>query len=574
MNGIPASRSGSWYRWEQVFTSYTYDTIGHLNFALYGFEDNDIEFMIADAALIELPAAPLKPFLKGDGVVFRGGPGALPMRVEEVTSNESSVTVRTTGAVYVFDTRKDVLFMQQELEKKRESARWRFSLPLRGLSLIHRSPVEAVLMNDAMTIGVQCDSMMVISPHARDLSMTAESSLGVWNRLSKGHLIAVDEYGGLTVNPHIPEGTGRLPRTAISGTLDFPVDAGSDVTHVRTAARTWNVAWTVSPGERLGISVFPPRPYPWKESFRSGYVLANRSDSPSKYTLSRNVDIVLLWSSFFRKAGWGMSYGTKYEVNYEDDFIAHIKAVRDAGLIPVHFMSQYFYCTKDPSIFIDEVKRFKDTYGRYGLKGFYSDGEYPQDWIIAYELMRMGRALFPDGTIIIHATGKSGNGGPPMAKPDIFIPAVNTYASMTLKAEGIAGRGIDWPLHQFTTSQFRQANCIGLQKPDEWEGVSIIEGYMQSLIHNGRARCWGDEAAYEHIYIPALRELEKEWMTHGAEHDFYERFYRPKAIELMQRYRPVMDALKELWPDHKHRPTDIDAYNKKVIELTERSNKR
>lgn len=533
LNGIPNKTNG-WQRWEWEFPADIRcgdKADAQFYFQVYDFPQGS-KLYLADLALIELPAKPLKPYAKGQGVTFRGGPGDLPMRVEEVAVSEDRISVCTTGARYTFDLQRDVIEAEQMLERQRPVAVWRSSLPLRGMEVLSNTDRECVLANDAVTLGIQCDSLVMVAPQ-RPLRLTVQSRIGGrWNRFVGGHLLAIDDYGGIAVNPDIPLGSGRLARTQVlTKGLDF-VGVENDIAFLSTAKPDWQIAWEIDPGERLGLSVFPPRPYDWQQSFRMNWALTFRGLDTSQYQeLAKWLNVVVLWD--FCQRSWGMSFGPSWTPYDEAGLREHIAAIKHAGMRPINYMSAYFYYSRDPQEYIDNVRAFKEE---YGIEGIYSDGDPSPEWVVAYEEMRMLRELFPDGVIVLHTTGQPGNGGPPLSEPDIFIPAIDTYATATYRGEWVLYEGgLGWQYPRYVSSQYRKANCIGIQKGDRWMGVSQIQQDMMNLRYNGRASHWPEIDPPEYFtsqYYPALMSLKTLWEEHGSEPDFFQRWYVPKVNEL------------------------------------------
>jgi hypothetical protein len=374
---------------------------------------------------------------------------------------------------------------------------------------------------------------MLVSPH-KELMLTVTSGIGgKWNRLIAGHLIALDEWGGFTVNPAIPLGSGRVERSRVlTPNLDF-VGKRNTTTFLSQAAPGWRMSWKVSPGERLGISTFPPRPFDWKKSFETQTTLTFPDASPSEYPkLKAFTDVLVLWN--FTVRGYGMTFGPRVQPNDEAMMREHIRAIHAAGMRATTYFSPYFYYSRDPQEFVDEAARLKKN---YGIDGLYMDGLPDLEWLVAYEQMRMLRELFPDGELMLHTTGQVYNGGPPLALPDIFLPFVDTYATVTLRGEYIANKDRAWPYPRYVTSQFRRANTIGMQKGDRWD-VPQREQDALNLLFNGRT--WAvdasvklDERAYmRDDYHPKLMILKKLWQEKGHFPDFYEKHYLPKAEEL------------------------------------------
>ncbi len=541
-NGLPNDTHG-WQRWEWEITTDPRTTHGVFSILITSFP-LDGELRLGDVAFIELPPRKLKPYAKGEGATFRGGPGALPMRIEQATNQNGTLQVRTTGARYTFDLEKNTILAEQLIGRQREIALWSCSVSLAGLQVLRHTAKECVVANDHVTFGVQCDSLMMVVPH-EELVLTCNSKIGgKWNRLQAGHLLVADDHGGMAVNPDIPAGTGRCARLHIDsywhgirlgrtppGAVDFAGTAGNQ-TFISQARPGWTISWLISPGERLAISVFPPRPYPWKDSFDFAWLLTFRKDPLDIYPadIRGPYHVYLLWD-FFQRA-WGMSWGPKYIPYDEADLRAHIAAIKKAGAYPICYASAQWYYSRDPAEFANEIKRLRDT---YGLEGIYYDGIPSQPWVVAYEEMRMTRELFPDGPVILHNTGNAYNGNPPLGEPSIRIPAVETYATATYTAEGVYGTGADWPLVRYMASQYHVANCIGVMVYGQaWQGLDRLQKELILLRYNGRCQY----RKYPPQYYSILLQLKKLWQEKGAEPDFYEKYYLPKWEELTKGLLP------------------------------------
>ena len=348
-----------------------------------------------------------------------------------------------------------------------------------------------------------------------------------------GHLLVVDDLGGFAANPAIPLGSGRLARAHLGelgwkgvkpgrhtpGDIDF-ANTSDNQTALSTAEAPWSIRYHLSPGERLGISVFPPRPFPWKKSFQFAWLLANRGDSFNQYAARKRGDehVEILWN--FLQRGWAMSWGPKH-VPYDEDLTHdHIRAIHNVGAKAIFYGSPQWYYSRDAGEWADELRRLRD---HYDIDGMYYDGIPSQEWIVAYEEMRLTREIFPDGPIIVHNTGQCYNGNPPLGEPSIRIPAIETYATATLAGELVYGEGTDWPFLQYSASQYRKANCIGVMKGDAWESVSDRNKALTMLRHNGR----GQYRKFPREYFEVLKELEKLWKEKGSSPDFYEKHYLP-----------------------------------------------
>jgi hypothetical protein len=388
---------------------------------------------------------------------------------------------------------------------------------------------------------------MLVSPQ-KEVALSCRSRIpGEWNRLDDGHCFIHDTLGGFAVNPDIPFGTGRLARVDANirtgrvkrGDLDFSgyVD---NKTYLSSAKAGWEVKWYISPGERLGISVFPPRPYPWKESFESYYAISNSStqdETYKKWAEEHNCKHVIMWNFFQR--GWGGSFTTGFPVYDEKEFRHHIETIRKNGMTPCPYMSPYFYRSRDPEIFASKLAMAKE---KYGIGGVYYDGIPSQEWLAAYEMMRMTREVLGDGIIIFHNSGHASNGTPPLGEVSLKIPAVETYANITYCGELVWGSGREWTYPKYIVNQFRLSNCIGTHKASEWVDVEPYERDLILLKYNGRATLLNPDresppsperlAMIKKYYDPVLMGLKEVWQKYGDDPEFYEKYYLPEYKKL------------------------------------------
>lgn len=542
--GAPAVTEGpdGWQRLEWVTTVPSDPNIAEARPSIFlraRHAEKPMQVRVADFAFSELPEVPLPNYAPGEGVTFPGGVGNLPMKVESAVEKDGHIIVETTGARFDFDLAKNRITLGQRMEFSRPLAVWDSSLDLAGLKIEKQSPDVCILSNEHLTVGIQADSMMVLSPH-EELTLILTNLLGGdFNRYAWGHLLSLDDFGGITVNPHIPAGTGRTPRSRLlTEGLDFESLAPDKIAqsnpgltgNIRDYEQTgkaepgWQAEWKVSPGEFLCSSVFPPRPFPWEESFRSGWTLVRRGSPLSVYEKGKPfVDTWLLWD--FVASTWGHSYSDKYEPLDEADLLAHRDAIHKAGGKVIPKIDAYWTPTRDPEVYIAAVREWKE---KYGMDGVYSDGLPSEDWMVAYKEMRLLRELFPDGPIVIH------NSVPQSGQAiSQFMPFVYTYATFTYLVESVKNnQGEDWQYPRYTSSQFRKANALGITKGNNWQDKKgEIMGERRGLVdlvYNGR-----DHVGFEWPkYNKALSQLHALWKEKGDKPFFYDRYYLPKAQEL------------------------------------------
>ena len=483
------------------------------------------QVQIADFSFTELPAAPLKPLPRGVGVTFPGGPGKLPMHIVSATTSRDHLVVETTGAKFDFDTKDSTILASQRNAFPRDLVKWQSSLSLAGLRVDKKTPDVVVLSNNNLTIGIQGDSMMAISPQ-KNLTMTLTNLLGGdFNRYARGHLFSTDDFGGFTVNPYIPLGTGlRAQSKLLTPNLSFAHFAERDYDAIGQASPNWRAQWTTRPGELLCTSVFPPRPYPWEESFHFGWKLVHRSAKLADYNQKIPfVSVRIMWD--FIPKTWGHSYSDYYAPYDDAEMRQNIKAIHDAGQKAIPYASGYWTPTRHANIYIDGIRKMKNE---YGIDGVYSDGLPSANWLLAYKEMRMLRQLFPDGPVIVHDSFRQS--GKPISE---FMPFLYSYATAMYMAEGVETKeGENWQYTRYVTSMFRKTNTIGVTKGDKWmdaAGEKMNERRaLVDDVYNGRDNIG---FAYSKHY-GVLEQLHALWKEKGSDPFFYDRYYLPKAQEL------------------------------------------
>ncbi|MEM1054064.1 MAG: chitobiase/beta-hexosaminidase C-terminal domain-containing protein [Bacteroidota bacterium] len=525
--GMPAVTGGpeGWERWTWRFTPH-WPTATEIRFALgfheygLGFND-DVSIEIADFAVVELPEVPLSPFAPGEGVTFPGGPGALDMRIEDVREQDGVLSVEIVGVTFDLDRTAGTLTLRQRAPLARDLAVVS-GLDLSGLGVVTEADDVAVLVGSAITVGVQADGAVVLSPHG-EMTATVESRIGGdFNRIAVGDLFSMDDWGGFTANVHVPLGTGRVPRLAGVGGLPFQSIAPDDLDTPGAASPGWRARAQISPGERLFVSAFPSRGYEWEESFEFAWRLAGFGESAGDIIESGFTSDWLLWN--IHERAWAMSFGPRYELRDDVPFQGYLNAVAAADGRWLAYFSQWFYLSRDPQVFADEVRRWRDT---YGMQGMYSDGLAQDDWLSAYIAARLLRGeVYPDGTVILHDSFPQSG-----VAAAAFRPFIYSYATATYMAENApVSAGAEWSWARYVTGQYGRSNAFGVTKGDGWTGFEGIEKYLVALVWGGRGN--PDVVGFNEVYLPILQELEALWETYGDEPNFFERVYHPEAQRL------------------------------------------
>ncbi len=543
-------KTNGWERFEKIVITGTEVTVGALGGSVAGgFKDGTEIFCVSDLCLIELPAYALEPLGPGEGLTFGGSSGSLDMEVAAPRVLDSAITVTTNGAEYIFNKTNDTVTAYQRIGKERKLTTLQLSKSLANLTVKSQSSTEVILTTgeSGVSFGIQMDGLMLISTHGTALTATCTGELAApWSRLLNGHLMVRDDYGGFTVNPAIPVGTGRTARYEVLDEIDFARPRG-DTNFMSQTPAGWRIAWTVDSGEMLGVSVFPCREFDWEASFDATYANLDSTTNPAWLKQITGANHMVLWD--YTERGWGMGNCGTYTPIDEEKYTSKIAAVKDADAVPLPYMSFYFWYNRDVEEYIAEVKRHRDT---YGIEGVYTDGLPDKEWLEAYAAMRKLRELFPDGTIIVHTTGQSANGGPPLATPEISIPAIDAYATLTLRGESVPGTGSLWKYPRYMTAGYGTSSVFGVIKTDGWktaEGTSQPGASLIPLLYNGRARYTSasDFGAYGTI----LKRLQADWEINRTAQDYYTMYFAPLAHRLVRQELALTDTevLAEKTPD-------------------------
>jgi len=459
-----------------------------------------------ECELVLVAAKPFPAIGAGEAVTFPGGPGALDMRVEDVSEREGKIRLQTTGAVYVVDVAKGTIAGSQRIGVQRPAVQIEFPQGLQGLRVIKQDPTVCVLSNGQVDVGIQCDSLVVIAARDRQPVTCTSPIAGKWARYEGGHVLSIDDHGGVGIYPHAIHGSGVG--------IEVP-QPPKDLTKPG-----WTCTHSVGAGLRLGVSIFPPREFDWEKSFKWRLCHTGGGHPPdqvlerwSKHATHVCLHASSMWEAIHPWIG-------PYEQKDPDGYRRVIATGKRVGMTTIPYMSPWYYHVRDSGHFMDQLAKHKAEYG-YG--GIYYDGLWYDDWIESYRVMRLTRALFPEGCVYIHSTI-----GPPLFSKTMWCPFLDTYADLVLRGESYTTKGPDDPYVRYVAAGYRTSNAIGMMKGNKWD----VDGKTQKQVmfrYNGRGR-WGTypskNAAGEYIwpgqtgpltgfwvdwYFPELERLEREW---------------------------------------------------------------
>lgn len=497
--------------------------------------ETPFDFRIARAQVLELPADVATDRSPVEQVTFRGGPGRLPLVVGPAERlDDGRLAVKTTGLRWMIDPKSGTIECHQRIGRKRKLCDFRLGGLLDGLTEVDAGPHVTVLRGPRVALGFQCDGMLAIDPLVPAEVAATAAIEAPFVRLGDGHLLASDGRGGFTVNPYPEPGSGQMPRCrAVTEDLDFTRFERLDLQSLSSAPAGWSVAWTLEPRERLFVSGFPPREYPWEQSFRGTWMLSQLEWEPEETygrEYWRHVAAWILWNPHLRE--WGMSFGDDYIPRDPGRIRAHVAAIKEAGCAALFYSSAWFFASRDPDLWVDAVMEEVET---FGFDGVYSDGLPAVEWLVGYEELRMLRERIDrDGPGLVYVHDSVPQSG---RHPAAWMPWLYTWADVTYMAEHVpSDAGIDWSWVRYVISGFRTTGGIGAVKGDRWDGPGFgadIDRFLAGLVWNARIGGAGFRG-HNDRYVPMRDALEALWREHGDEPDFYEGRFLPKARELFE----------------------------------------
>ena len=373
---ILASVDG-WVRWQWEFVTPSGVARGVPFFAEYlrnGTTTPRLE--VADLAFVLTPATALKALPGASGVMFRGSAGALPMSVEAC----SVAGAVTTAANYTWSSANGTVQQSQNIDMTRRLAEWKLSVPLTGLqvlSFVSGPAGRCVVGNAHITIGVQVDGLVGFVPQAGNITLTLTNLFGGnFNRVGEGHLLSEDDYGGITVTPTIPLGSGRLARwSMVTQGLAFAKLNATDTNSTETLAPGWQVSWQLSVGERLFSSVMPTRPYDWVQSFDFSWDICGTEANcranaaiavPNPALYQQPTTAYVMWHAAAKVFG-SSSPGPYMPYPNASAVRELVGMMHSTGKAALPYMSAAYHSTRNATEYIGHVKQWKDEFGIDGI---------------------------------------------------------------------------------------------------------------------------------------------------------------------------------------------------------------
>jgi len=465
---------GRWTRFETIFTVHRPDFAGLIVRFVHRHGKDVIYF--DDFSIVEANLPPAPEFRFPDAVLFRGHPSRFHMRIERVEPLTGGWRVTTTGAEYTFDGAKGTITCCQRIGKKREVMRLRFTQPLGRLQLIHRDDDACVLQGDGFAFGVQGDSLVALATNREMEFIVTSRIIPKHFRTQGAHLLAVDDCGGFVISHDF----STKYRTAGCELTDLsePVSESG-----------WSFRYRVGARERVGFSVFPPRPYDWETSFEKRIVNVTGLIPDDAIRFYRKYCTVLMLfdaGKLYDKCREPKPNRGPYVFLDPEGMRRLVKTAHQLGMQVITYSNtlgelKRWYGDDTDAAFEHLVSVTRE----YGIDGWYFDGVFRMDnWSRAYEWLRRVRDLVGrEGIIYTHCTLN-----PPLNRDDFYLPFIDAYSDFLLRGEGQAIDGVSDPYLRYVVNSYRISNAIPTLKWDKMRNARLHDIFRAMLGLHGRFR--------------------------------------------------------------------------------------
>lgn len=498
INLQPGEGRGAWHEYEGDFIAARSDA-ATLGFRIIIRDGVDTVY-IDDVAVqrVERPEAPLLEL--PEAVIWEGSPSAMGMRVEDAIQTDGLLTVVTTGARLQFDTAGGRLSVRQRIPEERDLVSFEFDPPLGELTAARRDDDVCVLTGDRLALSVNPDGLIALGTNRR-VAITATSGIAAEHfRFSSDNLLAIDETGGFCMYPE-----QRLEYETEPSVFTVVPDDVSEA--------GWTATLLAEPRKLVALGVFPPRPFPWEQSFEDRIAHSNHfpADEAIRW-MAQYCNILVLHQNIYE----GARSSGPYIILDDEEYLRVIATAHDAGMQVLPYFNPGAYTVKDVDKQLELLRTHKE---RYGTDGFYFDGlGRSNEWSWTYYFIRHVREMVGDACIYTHCTLN-----PPINAPSIYCPFIDTWSDFLLRGEGQTIKGPDDPYLRWVISTFNISNSIATLKGDRMEGADDRQQLQVMLDLHGRAR-WPYPGNREEIdrlfidwYFPTLDEMEAQWRAEQGE---------------------------------------------------------
>ncbi|MFW6438279.1 MAG: hypothetical protein ACOCZ7_04615, partial [Armatimonadota bacterium] len=384
INLQPGEARGTWHEYEAHFITSRSDAAG---IALRVIIKDGVDTAYLDDIAIQRVERPEGPPLDlPEDVIFEGSPSAMGMRVEDVMQTDALITIVTTGARMQFSADGAHLSVRQRIPRERALVRFEFDPPLGALSVERRSDDLCVLTGDDVALSVNPDGLIALGAN-RAIAITSVSQITPEHyRVASDNLLTIDDHGGFCVYPE-----QRLKHELEASVFTSVPDD--------TSSAGWQATLAAGPRKLVALGVFPPRPYPWEQSFEDRIAHSNYYPTDEQIRrMAEHCNILVLHQGIYE----GGSSGGPYVIEDDEEYLRAIATAQDAGMEVLPYFNPGAYTVKDVDRQLELLRNHKE---RYGTDGFYFDGlGRGEEWPWTYYFIRHIREMVGDACIYTHST--------------------------------------------------------------------------------------------------------------------------------------------------------------------------
>lgn len=405
------------------------------------------------------------------------------MIIESVVKKGKTLVVRTTGAEFNFDEVKSRIVCFQRIPLRRKVAVIS-GISLKGIHVLKKDYSECRISN-GLVVGQE--SLLTISAGTNATVKISGAYEPARVCKDKPHFLLPDEKGGVGLY--------------VVGNATFET------------ADSWKAGWwvryKVSTPSRILVSVFPPKPFDWKQSYETMlHSFSCNHPYPSDRELKewRKYGSVLTLHSWIWKGSKGSQYGieqdtswrvARYEPKSDKELRRVIRTAHRLKMKVIPYMSPYYFRGGDTDAFVTAVDEIMK---KYDMDGVYFDG-VRRSIDAGHEVVRKVREVIgEEGILHMHLSGL------PLKK--IRCPFIECYADYMIRGEhmGLTRTSARWYVSCYNLSNSIGTFCYDTKRVDK-KMIDLI------LAANARLPFWVQDGTWWNGKVKYhLTEQEKKLM--------------------------------------------------------------
>ena len=414
------------------------------------------------------------------------------MRIDLATAEKDSIRVQATGAEFVFD------------------------LPTGRIDLIQRIPQRRLVgtiagfeLKDAKLDGPNDGECRVTIPKTGMVfTISAASALTIrFDHPGDCIVRGVYQPAQVEVNSNqffLPDETGGIALYPLgSFTCQAPVEWKAP----------WSIPFHFSGAGELWVSVFPPRPFDWAQSYEGIlHSFSWKHPYPSDDQLEewRKYGSTLALHSWIWQGTNGSAIGFEKDDSWarrdfipknEQELARVIRTAHRLNMKVIAYMSPFYQSDPTPAGIEEFVRQIDRACKVFGFDGAFFDGVY-YDIPASYEVMRRVRKVIGNkGILYIHVT----------AVPAIRCPFVECYADYTLRGETVTlnRNYIRWGVSGWNISNTIGTTCYDATRPSK----ALIDLMLGA---HARLPIWVDDGMWDgrpySLSAPEMELMKNEYL--------------------------------------------------------------